>query len=434
MLSDSVEEAGDPAADQVIPPRTAGKDEKAARPSLVRHLPSIFTRLAVVLAVLAALQYYIGARLIGDAGLRGAGAIAAWLVVWLVLASAPLGVLFARFFPRWIARPLRAISHIWLGLFGVTLSAIVVTDVVRVLANAFGRAPLDRVWFGELQAIVVLVVVGLAGSIGFRTARGPARVERLRFPVTGLGRAFEGFRIVQISDLHITLTQDPKILARIIDKVNALAPDLVAITGDLIDGDVKDLRPHVAPLANLRASEGVFFVTGNHEYYHGADAWSDEVRRLGITVLQNEHRVVRRSTDGLVVAGVTDYSGGQFHPDHESRPDAAFAGAPDGLPRILLAHQPRTAARAASEKVDLQLSGHTHGGQIFPFMFFVRLQQPVVSGLKKVYGLWVYTSRGTGYWGPPFRVGPTPEITQIELVAALERSKPGSKARRSEPG
>ncbi len=427
MSTDAVEKVGAPAArDRVIPAAVASKDEKAAAtPPLSRRLASMSSRLAIIFAVFAGLHYYIGARLIGDAGLRGAGAIAAWLVVWLLLACVPLGVLFSRFFPGRLARPMRAISYAWLGLFGVTLSTIVVTDLIRLLANALGPATMDRVRFGELQAGVVLVVVGLAGSLGFRTARGPARVERLRFPVTGLGPSFEGFRIVQISDLHINQTKDPKILARVIDQVNALAPDLVAITGDLIDGDVEDLRPHVAPLAKLRARDGVFFVTGNHEYYHGADAWSDEVRRLGIVVLHNEHRVIRRGTEGLVVAGVTDYSGGQFLPDHESRPDAAFAGAPDGLPRILLAHQPRTAALAAGQKVDLQLSGHTHGGQIFPFMFFVRMQQPVVSGLKKLYGLWVYTSRGTGYWGPPFRVGPTPEITEIELVpvGAVESSK-----------
>ena len=381
-------------------------------------------RLGIAVTLLGGLHYYIGARVIGGAGLQGRALIAAWIALCLLFASIPIGLLSSRSFPPWIARPIRAVSHVWIGLFGLALSAVVITDAIRFLVDLFGASPAERVKLGEIQAVAVIAIVGLAGTIGFRTARGPARLESIRFPLMRLGSAFDGFRIVQLSDLHITDRQDPKMLALLIEQVNALEPDLIAITGDLIDGGVDDLRPHVAPLANLRAKEGVFFVTGNHEYYHGADDWLDEVRRLGIIVLQNEHRVLRRGAHGLVVAGVTDYNGGQFHPSHESRPDLAFAGAPQSFPRILLAHQPRTARHAAKERVDLQLSGHTHGGQIFPFMFFVRMQQPVVSGLKKLYGLWVYTSRGTGYWGPPLRVGPAPEITEIQLVASSERLDP----------
>ena len=398
--------------------RNGEEDSPTPSPQTRRVLRTVLTRLGIAVTLLGGLHYYIGTRLIDGTGLRGGGRLAAWSVIWLLLASVPLGLLSWRLFPRWVARPIRTIGHLWIGLFGLALSSVVVTDVIRFLVNLLGTTPVERLRFGEIQSFAVLAIVGLAGTIGFRTARGPARLERLRFPVNRLGSAFDGFRIVQISDLHITQDQNPRALARVIEQVNALEPDLVAITGDLIDGQVSDLRPYVAPLANLRSKEGVFFVTGNHEYYHGADAWSEQIRRLGVVVLHNEHRVLRRGSAGLVVAGVTDYDGGHFHPRHESRPDLALAGAPEEFPRILLAHQPRSAARAAGEKVDLQLSGHTHGGQIFPFMFFVRLQQPMVSGLKKLYGLWVYTSRGTGYWGPPFRVGPTPEITEVELVQA----------------
>jgi predicted MPP superfamily phosphohydrolase len=411
---DVIQEAAAPVSPAVG--ETAERDSPP--PGGKRVLGTALARLGIVVGLLGGLHYYIGARLIDGASLRGGGRLAAWAVIWLLLASVPLGLLSWRLFPRWFARPLRAVGHLWIGLFGLALSSVAVTDAIRFLVNLLGASASERLRFGEIQAFTVLAIVGLAGAIGFRTARGPARVEQLRFPVKRLGSAFEGFRIVQISDLHITQNQNPRILARVIDQVNALQPDLVAITGDLIDGQVSDLRPYVAPLANLRSKEGVFFVTGNHEYYHGADAWSDEIRGLGIVVLHNEHRVLRRGAAGLVVAGITDYGGGHFLPRHESRPDLAFAGAPEEFPRILLAHQPRSAARVGGERVDLQLSGHTHGGQIFPFMFFVRLQQPVVSGLKKLYGVWVYTSRGTGYWGPPFRVGPTPEITQVELVQA----------------
>jgi predicted MPP superfamily phosphohydrolase len=368
----------------------------------------MLSRLPIALLLLGGLHYYIGTRLIGRAGLHGAGWWAAWLALWLLLASVPLGFLASRLFPGRIARGLRAIANFWVGSFGLLLTAVVITDLARMFL------PLS----GSTQAALVLVLVCPAIAFGYRTASGPAKLERLRFPISTLGAAFEGFRIVQLSDLHVTESTKEAALDRLVERVNALKPDVVAITGDLIDGDVAELRSRVARFANLRAPEGVFFVTGNHEYYHGAPAWEAELRRLGIVVLHNQHRLITRGTDALVLAGITDFHGGYFHPSHQSRPDLAFAGAPLGVPRVLLAHQPRSAADAATHHVDLQLSGHTHGGQIFPFMFFVRLQQPVVSGLRKLFGIWVYTNRGTGYWGPPMRVGPSPEITEVELVRA----------------
>jgi predicted MPP superfamily phosphohydrolase len=209
---------------------------------------------------------------------------------------------------------------------------------------------------------------------------------------------------------------DRHFLRRVVEQVNALQPDLIAVTGDLVDGSVRTLRDEVAPLSELRAPLGVYYVTGNHEYYHGGAAWTAEVARLGLTVLHNEHRVVERAQARLVVAGVTDHEGGRMDPAHACRPDLALAGALEGVPRLLLAHQPRTAFLAKGLGVDLQLSGHTHGGQMFPFMFFVKLQQPVIRGLATIAGVRVYTSRGTGYWGPPLRLGPAPEITELTLV------------------
>jgi len=258
--------------------------------------------------------------------------------------------------------------------------------------------------------------------LGFATAHGRARVERVRVPMRGLGEGLAGVRIVQISDIHIGPTLDGRFLQRVVEQVNALSPDLIAVTGDLVDGSVQALREQVAPLAGLRAPLGVYFVTGNHEYYSGGAAWSAEVRSLGLSVLHNEHRVVERGGARLTVAGVTDHDAGHIDPAHASRPDLALAGAPPGVPRVLLAHQPRTAQLAQGLGVDLQLSGHTHGGQMFPFMFFVRLQQPVVQGLKTLFGTRVYTSRGTGYWGPPLRLGPAPEITELTLVPEPARA------------
>ena len=159
-------------------------------------------------------------------------------------------------------------------------------------------------------------------------------------------------------------------------------------------------------------------VTGNHEYYSGAAPWIDEFRRLGIGVLMNEHVVLEHDGARLVVAGVADYSAHHFDPAHRSDPARALLGAPAAAPRVLLAHQPRSAEAAAAAGFDLQLSGHTHGGQFLPWRWFVPLQQPFTAGLHRVGRLTIYVSRGAGYWGPPKRLGAPSEITRLELVAA----------------
>src|SRR6185295_11857104 len=192
--------------------------------------------------------------------------------------------------------------------------------------------------------------------------------------------------------------------------------DVVAITGDLVDGSVSELATEVAPLARLESRHGTYFVTGNHEYYSGVEPWLAELRRLGMKVLHNEHVVIVRDGATLLLGGVPDYSGGHFDSAHRSDPKAALAGAPmDAAVKILLAHQPRSAAAAEQAGFDLQLSGHTHGGQFLPWTFLVKLQQPFTAGLHRLGRLRVYVSRGTGYWGPPQRLGAPSEITEIRL-------------------
>jgi predicted MPP superfamily phosphohydrolase len=268
----------------------------------------------------------------------------------------------------------------------------------------------------EASAAAVPLLALLFTAIGFFNARRPARVKRVDIRLANLPPALAGFRIVQISDIHVGPTIKQDYLRRIVDRVNALDADVVAITGDLVDGSVPDLRAHVAPLADLRARQGVYFVTGNHEYYAGVHAWVAEVQRLGIRVLHNEHVVLRHGDAQLVLAGVPDYTGHHFDPAHRSDPAAALVGAPQGAPRVLLAHQPRTAEAAEQAGFDLQISGHTHGGQFLPWTFFVPLQQPYVAGLHKLGRLAVYVSRGTGYWGPPKRLGAPSEISELRLA------------------
>jgi predicted MPP superfamily phosphohydrolase len=244
-------------------------------------------------------------------------------------------------------------------------------------------------------------------------------VKRTTVPLAGLPPALAGFRIVQITDIHVGPTIKQDYLQAIVDRVNALEADVVAITGDLVDGSVAELRAHVAPLAQLRARHGVFFVTGNHEYYSGVHGWVGELRRLGIRVLHNEHEVLQHGGAPLVLAGVPDYGGHHFDPAHASDPAQALRGAPAQATRVLLAHQPRTAPAAAEAGFDLQLSGHTHGGQFLPWGFFVPLQQPYTAGLHQLGRLSIYVSRGTGYWGPPKRLGAPSEIAELVLMPSV---------------
>ncbi|MDZ7307792.1 MAG: metallophosphoesterase [candidate division KSB1 bacterium] len=220
---------------------------------------------------------------------------------------------------------------------------------------------------------------------------------------------------MQISDLHVGDTITAAFVKKVVAAVNRLAPDVIVFTGDLADGGVAHLREDVAPLAQLSSRYGKFHVTGNHEYYSGAEAWLAEARRLGFTVLLNEHRVVTHGSSRVLIAGVPDFGAGPFVPHHDSNPAQALANAPPAELKILLAHQPRSIFAAARAGFDLQLSGHTHGGQFFPWNFLVPLQQPYVSGLHRHGNTWIYVSNGTGYWGPPIRLGAPAEVTVIKL-------------------
>ncbi|HSV51437.1 MAG TPA: metallophosphoesterase [Burkholderiaceae bacterium] len=332
---------------------------------------------------------------------------------------------------RILGRGLLSKLFTWLGLVCMGLfSSLLVLTLVRD-ASLLLAWVVEALWPGatalpalQLYSAVAVPVLGLLATLwGFVNARRTAAVVRVDVPIQGLPAALHGFTVAQISDIHVGPTIRRGYLRRIVRAVNGLQADMVAITGDLVDGKVHELAPHVAPLAGLSSRHGTYFVTGNHEYYSGADAWIIELRRLGVHVLLNQHVVLQhgdaRGSAPLVVAGVADFGAHHFDPTHRSDPARALAGAPaDARVRMLLAHQPRSAPAAARAGFQLQLSGHTHGGQFFPWNFFVRLQQPFTAGLHRLQDLWVYTSRGTGYWGPPKRFGAPSEITHLRLVPA----------------
>jgi len=383
-----------------------------------RRRPSRFVRNIVTL--LALLHIYVGARLLPALPIGLSGRLIGALAI---CASFALIIMGAR--ARMRQNSPFAAKLAWMGsLEGGFFSSLAVLTVMRdiLLGPAVLFAPRgEAATLESASAIAVPLLAVLATIIGFIDARRRPRVVDVKVPLQGLPPALEGFTIAQISDVHVGPTIKRDFLRGIVETVNALDVDVIAITGDLVDGSVEQLAPHVEPLAHLRARHGAYFVTGNHEYYSGAPAWIAELRRIGLRVLLNEHVVLNHRGAPLLLAGVTDYSAHQFDPAQRSDPRAALAGASPGLrPRVLLAHQPRSAAAAADAGFDLQLSGHTHGGQFWPWNLFVRLQQPFTAGLDRLSSLWVYTSRGSGYWGPPKRLGVPSEIARIRLVAAAQ--------------
>jgi predicted MPP superfamily phosphohydrolase len=364
---------------------------------------------ATLLAFSAALHLYIGARVVPALPL--AAGIALGLVLLASAALVPAGLLARRMVRGPASDRLAWAGMLCLGLFSSLLVLTLLREVLLLALHLAGGGGLR-----ETSAAAVALLALAFTAIGYFNARRPARVKRVDVPLAGLAPALAGFRIVQISDIHVGPTIKQDYLQAIVDRVNALEPDLVAITGDLVDGSVAELGGHVAPLAQLRSRHGSFFVTGNHEYYSGVDGWTAELRRLGVRVLHNEHVVLQHGGAALVLAGVPDFSGRHFDAGHASDPAAALRGAPEDAPRILLAHQPRSAPAAAAAGFHLQLSGHTHGGQFVPWNWFVPLQQPYTAGLHKLGGLWIYVSRGTGYWGPPKRLGAPSEIAELRLA------------------
>lgn len=372
-------------------------------------------RFVLLPAIWLALFAYAGRPVLDAARVEGVNSAIAWGGLFL-LALLPMLPLLTRRSDRIRKRTvMHWTGYATLGIFSTLLVLVALGDLVRALYHVAGF------FIAQLPALGVhaldFPILGTAGAlslVGLAQARFP-RVKRVRVAIDDLPPELDGYRIAQLSDVHVGPTIQRRFIASLVERTNAIGADAIAITGDLIDGTVDDLRDHVQPLASLSAPDGVFYVTGNHEYYWRASEWIPVIESLGFTFLKNEHRVIRRGDAKLVMAGITDPAGRYTH---KSDPIAALDGAPPASTKVLLSHRPQAAQTASELGVDLQLSGHTHGGQFFPFNIVIKLFQPIVAGLHRVGRTWLYVSRGTGYWGPPSRLGVHGEITVIELVRA----------------
>ena len=379
-------------------------------------------RFAIVLLVWSLLQLYAGRSLASATRVLRIPAAWGWMLAFTLAVLPVAGMVAYR-------RELIGIDSAWqwasmmaMGYASILFFATLAGDLVRgTLAlksrvvgpkSPEGRERTRRV-ADRVAALAALAALALTGA-GLLVAWKPVVVEE-EIAVRGLDPRLDGLRIALLSDIHVGPLVTGRFASRVAHMTNALQPDMIAIAGDLVDGTPDVLREHVAPLAELRAPSGVFYVTGNHEYYWDPEGWIEEARGLGWTVLSDEHRVVDRDGARFVVAGVNDLRARDMLPSHSGDPVEALSGAPLEPFTILLSHQPQSGRGAEALGVDLQLSGHTHGGQYFPFNLMVYLFQPRVKGLHREGGMQVYITPGTGFWGPPNRLGSRGRITAITL-------------------
>jgi predicted MPP superfamily phosphohydrolase len=365
---------------------------------------------------------YFGARLFADAPWRRC--FRRLLVAhWIVLPAAMVFALRAPASTRAWSVPLAHLTFFDVGLCLLLVAALALRDTVLAFAWLIARPAAEpsarRRWIRRALDLAVVSTAGGMSLVGYGLALARPFVRRVRVPV-GAGRLRAGarpLRVVQVSDLHVGPTIRRAYVAALVDAVNALDGDVVVLTGDLVDGFVAQLGAEVAPLGGLRARRGVYFVTGNHEYFYRADEWVAALRALGITVLSNRYVIFEHEGATVVLAGLDDPNAGPADDRHAALA-AAMVDAPAGALRVLLAHRPTDAYEAARRGYDVQLSGHLHGGQFIPLTWLLRLTEPFVAGLYRHGGLWLYVNRGAGYWGPPNRLGARQEIAVLEIAAA----------------
>jgi predicted MPP superfamily phosphohydrolase len=375
--------------------------------------------LGVVFGLSIAIHYYLWARLVRDPMLSEPWRQLATVALVILGLSIPSSMLVWRVLPRNFAIPIAWFGYIWMGVMFITLVLLWGGELARwgwiKYANIASVDTARRAFLAKMLAGGVGTLALTLSGWGVYSAVRPVEVKRLTVRLRKLPESLRGLRLVQLTDMHVGPTIGRDFVQDIVTKVNALDADIIAITGDLIDGTVEELGHAVRPLGELRSKHGTFFVTGNHEYYSGADQWLAFLEEIGIRSLRNEHVELGQGNAAIQVAGVDDWTAHQFGNGHGADMSRALEGRDETKPVVLLAHQPKQFDEAREHGVDLQISGHTHGGQIFPFGFLTGLVQPFVSGLHRRGDTQIYVSSGTGYWGPPMRIAAPSEITLIEL-------------------
>ncbi|MBN1849243.1 MAG: metallophosphoesterase [Deltaproteobacteria bacterium] len=392
--------------------------------------------LTITVGVLSIIYSYIGWRLISPAMMNPVWKRIAWATIpfFIFMPFVPFFFRFRGIENNWTDL-LSWIAYLSLGFFSILFTLLIARDSIwlviflgKKILSLFSFSHLSNPMLGgtvdpvKRQFMVHIINSGIMGLAvlltiyGLFEANRRPSVKEISIPIQGLHKDLDGFTIAQITDIHVGPTIKQGFVKKVVERVHGLKPDVIALTGDIADGSVKRLKDDVAPLGDLSAPHGIFFVTGNHEYYSDAEAWVAEMKRMGFTVLMNENKVIMKGNGTLVMAGIPDLHASRFagHPSPDA--EKALLGAKQHPVKILLAHQPRSILDAAKAGFDLQISGHTHGGQFFPWIYIVKKAHPYTSNLHKHGKTWIYVSHGAGYWGPPIRLGVPSEITLIRLA------------------
>lgn len=359
--------------------------------------------LVLLAVVLGPCHLYLWLRLVRD---TTRSKRARWLGAALFVF--PVGALLVAFSARvrdYVDLP-QLPGQMWVALLLYLVLFLLVLELPRlVFRRRFVREDDSRrLLLGRATAVAAGVMAVSTVGLGVKSALGPPVLKRVQIPLAKLPRRLDGYRIAVVADIHLGKLTSVAHTQRIVDAINGMDADLIAVVGDLVDGQVDELRDQAEPLRHLHSRDGAYFVTGNHDYYSGVEPWINHIRELGLHPLRNE----RVHLHGIELAGTDDITG-------NSDVGAALKGRDPALPVILLAHQPVVVHEAARHGVDLQLSGHTHGGQMVPLNLLARAYQPVISGLANVDGTTIYVTNGAGFWGPPVRVGAPPDVTLVEL-------------------
>jgi hypothetical protein len=381
--------------------------------------------LLFAMAILGGVHSYFWFRLVRETALPSPYRLwASWACVALAC-LVPLSLMAPRLLPRSLASFAAWPGYIWMGLMLMLFAGLLATDVARLVFMAgrslLGSSPMAPDKHLALVRVVALVVSGTAAVAGvYSVLQGlrPPALKQLQVALPKLPAALAGTTLVQLSDLHIGATKSEAFAEDVVRRTNALHPDIIVLTGDIVEGRFGSERADVQVLAGLKARLGVYMVTGNHEYYSGLREWLPELERLGIKILRNRHVTLDADKGGgWVLAGIDDWKGDSVESGQGPDMERALKDVDPQRPVILLSHQPRAMFQAAQAGVGLVLSGHTHGGQIWPFGLAVRLQQKsFLVGLYRIGDSQLYVNPGTGYWGPPMRLGTRSEITHITLV------------------
>lgn len=382
----------------------------------------------VFITLLGIMHGYVGWKIFSGLNLNSSFAIIGIILLAILTLLPVLPILFRyNGYESSLLDKLSLIGYTSLGFFTLSFVAFLSKDLLFKVwgfissffsADVKQQITLDvdkREFLEKSLSIGILSLIGPTTAYGFYSARKGPTIINQDIYLKNLPDSFENFTIAQISDLHVGPTIKKPYVEKVVNQISTINPDLIAITGDMVDGSIDYLRRDLEPLSQVVAKYGTYFVTGNHEYYSGAERWLDETDRMGFTNLVNDNKLITIKDQNIALAGVNDYRAHQIIPSHRSNPQAALKGINSKKVKILLAHQPSSIFQANEAGFDLQISGHTHGGQFWPFTYPTKKANPYLSGLHNHNGTQIYVNSGTGYWGPPLRLGVTAEITLFKL-------------------